>query len=67
VNVAIGVGGTFDFYSGKISRAPKFVQKIGLEWLWRLMREPKRIFRIWNATFKFIGFIYKAKYPQSKV
>jgi N-acetylglucosaminyldiphosphoundecaprenol N-acetyl-beta-D-mannosaminyltransferase len=46
VKVAIGVGGAFDFISGRIKRAPKFVQKIGLEWLWRLILQPWRIKRI---------------------
>lgn len=61
VKVAIGVGGTFDFYAGKTKRAPKWMRKIGLEWLWRLMREPKRIFRIWNATYVFIKLVAKEK------
>lgn len=61
VNVAIGVGGSFDFYAGKIKRAPKWMQKIGLEWLWRLFKEPSRISRIWNATGKFVGLIYREK------
>jgi len=61
VKLAIGVGGAFDFYAGKINRAPKLIQKIGLEWLWRLILEPKRIFRIWNATYVFIKFITKQK------
>jgi N-acetylglucosaminyldiphosphoundecaprenol N-acetyl-beta-D-mannosaminyltransferase len=49
INLAIGVGGAFDFMTKKIKRAPIFMQKIGLEWLWRLMLEPryrfKRVFR----------------------
>ena len=45
VNVAMGVGGAFDYISGKVGRAPGFVRKIGLEWLWRLGREPWRIKR----------------------
>lgn len=53
VKLAIGVGGAFDVLSGKISRAPRFMQKIGLEWLWRLMQEPKRLPRIFNAIVKF--------------
>jgi len=61
VKLAMGVGGAFDFYAGKISRAPKWIQKIGLEWLWRLILEPKRIFRIWNATYVFIRLIQKQK------
>lgn len=61
VKVAIGVGGAFDFWSGKVKRAPNFLQRIGLEWLWRLTREPKRFIRIWNATVKFIRLIYREK------
>lgn len=45
VDVATGQGGTFDFEAGKIKRAPIFVQKIGMEWLWRLVKEPRRIKR----------------------
>lgn len=53
VNVAIGIGGTFDFISGKKVRSPKWMQKIGLEWLYRLIQEPSRWRRIYNATVKF--------------
>lgn len=53
VKLAIGVGGSFDFISGKIKRAPLIFQRLGLEWLWRLVREPKRIKRIYNATARF--------------
>lgn len=38
----IGCGGTFDVLAGKVERAPEFMQKIHGEWLWRLMKEPKR-------------------------
>ena len=61
VKVAIGVGGTFDFYADKRKRAPKWMQKIGLEWLWRLFCEPRRIVRIWNATARFAGLVFKEK------
>ncbi len=54
LQIGIGVGGTFDFWAGKTKRAPKFVQKMGLEWLWRLILEPKiRGKRIWRAVFVF--------------
>ena len=43
--VAIGVGGTLDFLAGKRKRAPKIFSKVGLEWLFRLMQEPKRLKR----------------------
>ena len=54
VKVAIGVGGTFDFVSGVIPRAPLLLRKIGLEWLYRLIKEPKKRWRrIKNATIIF--------------
>lgn len=61
VNVAIGIGGAIDFAAGIVKRAPKGMQKLGLEWLWRLTKEPKRIKRIWNATVKFSSLMYKIK------
>jgi len=53
VRVAMGVGGTFDFLAGKIKRAPAFMRSLGLEWLWRLLQEPRRIGRIWRAVIVF--------------
>lgn len=53
VKIAIGVGGAFDFLGGARKRAPKWMQKTGLEWLYRLIQEPSRLRRIWNATVKF--------------
>ncbi len=40
--VAIGVGGSFDVFSGKTKRAPGLIQKLNLEWLWRLVMNPKK-------------------------
>lgn len=40
--VSIGVGGTFDYLSGRIPRAPRLVRRLGLEWLYRLVRQPWR-------------------------
>lgn len=57
--VGIGLGGTFDFITGKQKRAPKFVQKIGLEWLWRMILEPKRSGRIKKAFPGFAWQVYK--------
>jgi exopolysaccharide biosynthesis WecB/TagA/CpsF family protein len=45
VPVCMGVGGLFDFYSGRIPRAPLWMREIGLEWMWRLMQEPGRMWR----------------------
>lgn len=42
VTCAMGVGGAFDYVSGRVRRAPKFVRKIGMEWAFRLVRQPWR-------------------------
>jgi N-acetylglucosaminyldiphosphoundecaprenol N-acetyl-beta-D-mannosaminyltransferase len=44
-NVLLGVGGLFDYYSGRIPRAPLWMREIGLEWVWRLLQEPARLWR----------------------
>ena len=57
-----GVGGAFDVISGKTKRAPKWIQKIGLEWFYRLIKEPKRIFRqIKLLKFLFLSLFYRQK------
>ncbi|MDD5469685.1 MAG: WecB/TagA/CpsF family glycosyltransferase, partial [Candidatus Peribacteraceae bacterium] len=53
VRLAMGVGGTFDFLSGAVRRAPNFFRVAGLEWVWRLCLQPWRIRRIWNAVILF--------------
>lgn len=54
IRLAMGVGGSFDFLTGKRKRAPKIFQKLGLEWLWRFLGEPRRrAKRIWNAVIIF--------------
>lgn len=53
VKIAMGVGGAFDFIAGIHKRAPVWMRKTGLEWLYRVIQEPSRIKRIWNATVKF--------------
>jgi len=59
--IVMGVGGSFDFLTGKIKRAPGFFRQFGLEWLWRLMVEPKyRWKRIWRAVIIFpIKVVFK--------
>jgi N-acetylglucosaminyldiphosphoundecaprenol N-acetyl-beta-D-mannosaminyltransferase len=53
IKIGIGVGGTFDFWTGKVKRAPIFLRKIGLEWMWRLIQQPKRMRRIFRAVIIF--------------
>ena len=64
--VAVGVGGAFDTISGAIPRAPIFMRKIGMEWLWRVWVEPKRIGRILNAIFVFPAVIVWGTLKQHK-
>jgi N-acetylglucosaminyldiphosphoundecaprenol N-acetyl-beta-D-mannosaminyltransferase len=54
VKVAMGVGGLFDFYSGRIPRAPVWMREVGAEWLYRFYQEPRRMWRryfVGNAVF----------------
>lgn len=53
VPLAIGVGGTFDYLSGRVRRAPAWMRRLGLEWLFRLVRQPWRWKRIWTAVVRF--------------
>jgi N-acetylglucosaminyldiphosphoundecaprenol N-acetyl-beta-D-mannosaminyltransferase len=64
IKVAIGVGGTFDFLAGKLKRAPNWMRKSGLEWLYRLVSEPKRFGRIWRATAVFSWLVMKEKFSK---
>ncbi|PIR04118.1 MAG: hypothetical protein COV59_02955 [Candidatus Magasanikbacteria bacterium CG11_big_fil_rev_8_21_14_0_20_39_34] len=61
VRIAVGVGGSFDYISGEVSRAPKILRVIGLEWLYRLLLQPKKRFkRIINAVIIFpFTFLFK--------
>ncbi|MEI6243812.1 MAG: WecB/TagA/CpsF family glycosyltransferase [Acidobacteriota bacterium] len=53
-SLGLGVGGLFDFYSGRIPRAPRWLRALGLEWTYRLWCEPRRMWRrylIGNVAF----------------
>jgi len=45
VPVLVGVGAAFDFHSGRVAQAPVWMREHGLEWLFRLLREPRRLWR----------------------
>lgn len=67
VKIAIGVGGALDYISGAKRRAPKWMRENGLEWLWRLLSEPRRFKRIIDAAIVFpIKFLYGCKIQESK-
>ena len=66
VNFIMGVGGSFDVISGKIKRAPIFMQRIGLEWFYRFLQEPRRLWkRYLLGNIKFIWLVIK-EYFNSK-
>lgn len=58
--IMIGVGAGFDYHAGNISRAPKLMQNLSLEWLYRLLQDPKRLFKRYMLTnLKFIILILR--------
>ena len=56
----MGVGGTYDVFTGHVKRAPKVWQNMGLEWLYRLLSQPSRIRRQFKLL-KFVGYYYSGK------
>lgn len=74
INVAVGLGGAFDFIAStkavksnfglKSRRAPQVLRKLGLEWLFRLVTQPYRIKRVYNAVIRFTRLIFKEKVKQ---
>lgn len=64
IKIAVGVGGAINYISGVARRAPKWMRYLGLEWLYRLWREPWRLKRIYNATFVFLYYFIKDKYAR---
>jgi len=60
VNLIMGVGGSFDVISGEVKRAPLFMQKIGLEWFFRFIQEPRRMWRRYLiGNLKFIIIVLR--------
>ncbi|WP_320421765.1 WecB/TagA/CpsF family glycosyltransferase [Roseateles agri] len=63
---AMGVGGTFDVAAGKVKRAPVWMQKVGLEWFYRFLQEPRRMFRrYFIEDMAFFGLLLKEWRKQS--
>lgn len=60
--VMIGVGAGFDYHAGNIKRAPMWMQKMSLEWLYRLMQDPKRLFKRYLVTNgRYLYLIHRKK------
>ncbi|MBC2306056.1 WecB/TagA/CpsF family glycosyltransferase [Listeria booriae] len=67
VPVSIGVGGSFDVIAGELKRAPKWMQRLNLEWFYRMIQEPKRLgkrYIIGNAVF--IKHVLQAKFARKR-
>lgn len=64
--IFVGVGGSLDVISGTKKRAPKLFQKLNLEWLYRILKEPKRLKRFYDNNIKFIFKIQKLKKNDNK-
>lgn len=64
IPLSIGIGGTLDFLAGAQTRAPRWVQKIGFEWLWRMGTNPKRLFRRYAEN---IGFLVQTVSRQRRL
>ena len=68
VPVCIGVGGTFDFLAGQTSRAPSWMQKHGMEWIFRLFQEPRRLWKRYVRDFYHFNYnILKQWYGMHRV
>ncbi len=63
VNFVMGVGGTFDVVAGTVKRAPLWMQNYGLEWFYRVLQEPRRMWKRYLITnTKFLFLLIKEKY-----
>ncbi len=58
IPVMIGVGGTFDFIAGVTKRAPQWMQKSGLEWSYRLLQQPGRLWKRYTTDFFGFGYFF---------
>jgi len=66
-SVMLGVGASFDFYAGNVRECPDWIGRLGLEWLYRLTQEPKRLWRrylILNPRFMFLAAMQLIKGPK---
>lgn len=66
--VVCSIGAVFDFYAGTVERPGRTWQKLGLEWMGRLIKEPKRMYKRYiNYGFVFMGYLIKEKFTGNKV
>lgn len=68
VNVAVGIGASFDFEAGTVRRAPRPVRRLRMEWFWRFANEPRRLFRRYFIdSAEFIPIIWRQWKQQRKL
>lgn len=63
--IGMGIGGAFDFWTGVAHRAPRCMRRCGLEWLWRLLHEPRRLKRIVRAVILFPAIVFLNRFKLS--
>ncbi len=66
VKICAGVGGSFDGMSGKVKRAPDFFIKLGLEWFYRLLRQPSRFFRMLKLPLFLLAVLKEKLFTANK-
>lgn len=59
--ILVGVGGSFDVLSGRLRRAPRLFVKLNLEWLWRILRQPRRFARFFRSNTRFLRRVRQLK------
>ena len=65
--IMLGVGAGFDFHAGTVLRAPRWMQEVCMEWLWRMMQDPKRLFpRYLDTNFSFLYYLMKESKKRKK-
>jgi len=65
INFIMGVGGSFDVFAGKTKRAPLWMQKMGMEWFYRFLQEPQRMWkRYLVGNTKFLFLVLKEKFKK---
>ena len=68
IDIFMAIGATVDFEAGMNPRSPKFVSDIGLEWLYRLLREPRRLWKRYLLDgFPFVGLVLAEKLRQLRL
>ena len=64
--IMIGVGAAFDFHAGRIRQAPSWMQSCGLEWLFRLAREPRRLWKRYLVRNPYFIFAFMRQYIRTR-